>query len=78
MQIFEFIIVLVAIGTIGGLIKARIAAGHRPHPADDPELARSREEVRQLKERVQVLERVITDNHGSNQLDAEIERLRDR
>lgn len=39
---------------------------------------RTQEEMRQLKERVAVLERVITDNHGSLGLDREIERLRDR
>lgn len=37
-----------------------------------------REDVRQLKERIAVLERVVTDNHGSIGLDREIERLRDR
>ncbi|WP_443030038.1 hypothetical protein [Sphingomonas sp. ZB1N12] len=35
-------------------------------------------EVQQMKERIQVLERVITDNHKSVDLDREIERLRDR
>jgi uncharacterized membrane protein len=36
------------------------------------------EEVTRLRERVQVLERVVTDNHGSLDLDQRIERLRDR
>jgi hypothetical protein len=35
-------------------------------------------EVRALKERVAVLEKIITDNHSSNNLAEEIERLRDR
>ena len=38
----------------------------------------SREEIRQLKERISVLERVITDNHGSADLSRQIEELRDR
>lgn len=38
----------------------------------------SREEIRQLKERIAVLERVITDNHGSSDLSRQIEELRDR
>ena len=38
----------------------------------------SREEIRQLKERIAVLERVITDNHGSADLSRQIEELRDR
>lgn len=37
-----------------------------------------REEVRQLKERVAVLERLITDNHGSADLSRQIDELRDR
>jgi membrane protein implicated in regulation of membrane protease activity len=37
-----------------------------------------RDEVQQLRERIQVLERVITDNHGSVDLTEEIDRLRDR
>ena len=37
-----------------------------------------RDDIRGLKERIAVLERVITDNHGSIGLDREIERLRDR
>jgi len=36
----------------------------------------SREEIRQLKERIAVLERVITDNHGSADLSRQIEELR--
>jgi hypothetical protein len=37
-----------------------------------------REEMQRLKERVQVLERVITDQRSSMDLHGEIERLRDR
>ncbi len=37
-----------------------------------------RGEIQQLKERIQVLERVITDERKSIDLDREIERLRDR
>ena len=38
----------------------------------------SREEIRQLKERIAGLERVITDNHGSADLSRQIEELRNR
>ncbi|WP_375391481.1 hypothetical protein [uncultured Sphingomonas sp.] len=77
--VFEFVIILVLIGTVGKIIQARYQAHPaRPVPEDHAEVTRAREEVRQLKERIQVLERVITDNHGSNELDREIERLRDR
>ena len=37
-----------------------------------------RDEVEQLRDRIQVLERVITDNHGSADLIQQIDRLRDR
>ena len=46
-----------------------------PPPSDDTRLLV--EEVARLRERVQVLERVVTDNHGSLDLDHRIERLRD-
>ena len=77
--VFEFVIILVLIGTVGKIIQARYQAqADRPASDAPAEVVRAREEVRQLKERIQVLERVITDNHGSHELDREIERLRDR
>lgn len=45
---------------------------------DTPDTARLREDVQKLRERVQVLERVITDDRQSTDLTHEIERLRDR
>jgi hypothetical protein len=47
-----------------------------PPPADDAEARRLRDEVRSLKERIAVLERIATDHSSS--LDREIESLRDR
>jgi hypothetical protein len=48
-----------------------------PRPSDDDaEARRLREEVRSLKERIAVLERIATDR--STALDREIESLRDR
>ncbi len=47
-----------------------------PRPADDAEARRLRDEVRALKERIAVLERIATDH--STSLDREIESLRDR
>jgi hypothetical protein len=47
-----------------------------PHPAEDAEARRLRDEVRSLKERIAVLERIATDHSAS--LDREIESLRDR
>ena len=79
MNPFEFVLGIIAIVTIGRVMQQvlqnRAAADTR---SDAPDVQQARDEVRQLKERIQVLERVITDNHGSNRLDSEIERLRDR
>lgn len=77
MNILEFIIIIVLIGAVVRVLQGRQQA-HSARRVDDPDLDISRDEVRQLKERIQVLERVITDNHGSDDLDREIERLRDR
>jgi len=45
-------------------------------PRDDAETARLRDEVKQLKERLQVIERITVEKENS--LEREIERLRDR
>ena len=50
----------------------------RTGAAPESEAARLAREVHELRARIQVLERVITDNHGSADLNDEIERLRDR
>ena len=42
----------------------------------DPEVDRQREEIKALKERIAVLERLATDNHSASALDREIEKLR--
>lgn len=49
-------------------------------PQDDAEADRLRGEVRQLKDRIQVLERIVTDGdrNRSIALEDEIERLRDQ
>lgn len=76
----EFMVVLIVlIGVIGGIVKSRHrAAAHLKGTGPDADTLRLTDEVRALKERIAVLERVVTDNHGSLGLDREIERLRDR
>jgi predicted alpha/beta hydrolase len=49
---------------------------NRPTDADDPESVRMREEIKALKDRIQVLERVITDANSATALEREIEKLR--
>ena len=78
------VVMIVAIVMIASIFKAK----HRRSPGLDivehlrgERAGRSktlRAEVPQLKDRIQVLERVITDQHKSIDLDREIERLRDR
>jgi hypothetical protein len=74
------VIAIVLITTVARIQKEKYRALGRAGeshalPAD---AIASREEVRQLKERIAVLERVITDNHGSVDLSRQIEELRDR
>ncbi len=75
------VVMIVLIVMITGIFKSRhksARGGEGVSLMNDPEAARLRDEVQQMKERIQVLERVITDNHKSVDLDREIERLRDR
>lgn len=74
------VIAIVLITAIARTSKERYRAMSRAgaEQAVPAELIASRDEVRQLKERVAVLERLITDNHGSVDLSRQIEELRDR
>ena len=76
----ELFVLLALIAVIGSLAIGRqyYTAEDRKRGRADPDAERLRDEVRQLKERIQVLERVITDNHQGADLDQRIERLRDR
>lgn len=89
MNPLEMVVAIVLIVTIASVIKARygihkdkdgneVYRGGNADAASVAENARLRDEVRALKERVQVLERVITDTEGSVRLDREIESLRDK
>lgn len=73
------VVAIVLITSIARVAKERNRAMlSDPSPAAGADTVRMREEMQRLKERVQVLERVITDNRSSMDLDGEIERLRDR
>ncbi|MCP3734424.1 hypothetical protein M9979_05970 [Sphingomonas sp. RP10(2022)] len=77
----EMIVAIVALVMIGGVLRARFAAHARSDMAAPPasdDTHRLAYEVQLLKERIQVLERVITDNRSTTDLSHEIERLRDR
>ena len=81
MTILELILAIVVVVTVARVMRDRYRAEsltRRDDPYEAPETARMREELLRLRERVQVLERVVTDNHGSADLGSRIEQLRDR
>lgn len=77
MDPFTMVVAIVALVTIGKVVQARMKHRDERGPADHPDTLRMRDEIKALKERIAVLERVVTDNEGSLRLDREIERLRD-
>jgi uncharacterized protein YlxW (UPF0749 family) len=78
-----FVLLIVAIVMLAGIFKARIRYGHKygDRPSDGEaraaraEAERLREEVKQLKERLHVLERITVEKESS--LEREFARLRD-
>lgn len=87
MNPFEMVVIIVAIVMIGRIISTRHGGrlgrgldagfGRRrgAEPAEDHEKLRLREEMQDLKQRVAVLERIVTDR--GLELADEIEKLRD-
>lgn len=75
MNQYEFIVAIVAVIMIAGIFKARYKYSVRQQ-GDPRETQRLQEEIRTLKERIHVLERIATDKSSS--LEREIEQLRDR
>jgi hypothetical protein len=79
---------IILIGTIGGILKARYGVrkdkwGNETSAGDRPAAAAAetnglRDEILRLRERVQVLERVVTDNESGARIDREIEKLRSK
>lgn len=86
MNPFEMVIGIVLIVTIGSIIRAKygVRRDHRggeyfvASQNQDAETKALQAEIRALKERIQVLERIATDHNRAATLDEEIERLRDR
>jgi uncharacterized protein YlxW (UPF0749 family) len=75
------VVIIVAIVMIASVVRAVVSGGHRRRdravdPADEIEKQRLRDEVKQLRERLAVIERITVEKEGS--LEREIERLRDR
>ena len=77
MNPFEMVVLIVAIVMIASVVRAKYSRGNRDLPREDgSENLRLREEVKELKERIKVLERIAVDKENS--LAAQIEELRDR
>jgi hypothetical protein len=80
---FEMVVAIVAIVMVAGVLRARYQAhgkdGESRNPLlPDPDTDRMRDELKALKERVAVLERIATENDRGISLDREIEKLRTR
>ncbi|ODU20841.1 MAG: hypothetical protein ABS87_09100 [Sphingomonas sp. SCN 67-18] len=80
MNPFEMVVLIVAITAVASILRAKygIRRDNKGNdlPLHDPDTARMREELRTLKERIAVLERLATEDTSS--LDREIEKLRTR
>jgi hypothetical protein len=87
MNFAEMVVAIVAISALAGVLRAILSGGGRRHaermaarmaqmqpPANTGETERLHDDVRRLKERVAVLERLITDQ--STSLDREFEKLK--
>jgi hypothetical protein len=83
MNQYEFILGIVLIVMIASVLRTALGGGRRSRrnrnaeaAVEDAETQRLRDEVKQLKERLQVIERITVEKENS--LEREIERLRDR
>jgi len=77
MNQYSMVVLIVLIVMVATVMKARYRHGGLQVPrGDDAETLRMKEELRALRERIQVLERIATDRENS--LSRQIEELRDR
>ena len=83
MNPFEMVAIIVVAVMVASVLRAKYGHGHRRRGGDDgisaeehAETLRLREEVKQLKERIHVLERITVEKENS--LSRQIEELRDR
>lgn len=81
---FEMVVGIVLIVTIGSIVRAKHGirrdrkGGDYFVAQDTGETKALQAEIRALKDRIQVLERIATDHNRAVSLDEEIEKLRDR
>jgi hypothetical protein len=86
---FSMVVAIVLIVSVAGILRARWGLPDRHDRRmqqlgmgapriDSAETERLRDEVKMLKDRVAVLERIATDNHEATRIDQEIAKLRDK
>ena len=87
---FEMVVAIILIVTIGKIIQTKQKAKHgivedqdfmgtKTHRLlNNAETQQMQDEIRGLKERIQVLELIATDSSNANDLNRQIEELRDR
>ena len=87
---FEMVVAIIAIITIGKIISSKHKAKHGIIEDEDmmgnktqrllgnSDTKAMQDEIRVLKDRIQVLERIATDNNSANDINRQIEELRNR
>ena len=90
MGVFEMVVAIIAIITIGKIIQTKQNAKHGIIEDEDmlgnktqrmigtSDTSAMQDEIRALKDRIQVLERIATDNNSATDLNRQIEELRNR
>ena len=87
---FEMVVAIILIITVGKIVQTKQKAKHGIVEDQDfmgtkthrllngAETQKMQDEIKALKERIQVLERIATDNNNANDLNRQIEELRSR
>ena len=90
MDPFQMVVAIIAIITIGKVIQTKQKAKHgivedenfmetKTHRLlNNADTQQMQDEIRALKERIQVLERIATDNNSASDINRQIEELRSR
>jgi hypothetical protein len=78
---FSMVVAIVFITAVASVLRARYGYSRKarrgePMVIADADSARMRDEIKQLKDRIAVLERLATDHNSTATLDREIEKLR--
>ena len=87
---FEMVVAIILIVTIGRVLRSKFKAQHGIIEDQDvkgnrtqrlmaaPDAQAMQDEIRTLKERIQVLERIATDTSSANDVSRQIEALREK